>query len=114
MKSKKKKMATCPECGEKFELENYLEDGDIADCPHCFADLRVVSLVPLKLESAGGVLDEADDLEEEEDLEEESDNAVLDEDDALDDVFDEDYDEGDGLGELDEEDQDREEDSSRF
>lgn len=84
-------MATCPECDAELNIDDDdLEDmeiGDPWDCDACGSRLRVSSLDPLEFES-----DEEDDDEEEEDGEESSDEE---EESDLDDLEDEDSDDGD-------------------
>ena len=56
-------MVTCPECDAKIDLdEEELDEGDLITCDECGAELRVLGLDPLELEST------EDDEEEEEDL----------------------------------------------
>jgi hypothetical protein len=57
------KYVTCPICEEKFELEPDLEVGNMASCPSCYADLKILSLSPVEVEEANGVgdADDADD-----------------------------------------------------
>ncbi len=56
-------MAICPECDAKIDLdEEELDEGDLITCDECGAELRVLGLDPLELEST------EDDEEEEEDL----------------------------------------------
>jgi alpha-aminoadipate carrier protein LysW len=57
-------MVTCPECKVPIDLdEDELDEGDLVTCDDCGAELRVLSLDPIELESAD------DEDEEEEDLE---------------------------------------------
>jgi len=57
-------MVTCPECDAKIDLdEEELDEGDLITCDECGAELRVLGLDPLELEST-----EDDEEEEEEDL----------------------------------------------
>ena len=39
----------CPECGKVIEIDDYSEIGDEIICYHCDAELRIVSLSPVKL-----------------------------------------------------------------
>jgi len=56
-------MVTCPECDAKIDLdEEELDEGELITCDECGAELRVLGLDPLELEST------EDDEEEEEDL----------------------------------------------
>lgn len=45
-------MATvyCPDCDEKIVLNPYIRLGRKLECPHCDADLEVISLDPLELD----------------------------------------------------------------
>ncbi|HEY1203228.1 MAG: hypothetical protein ABSH46_16085 [Bryobacteraceae bacterium] len=64
-------MIRCRECNAEIDVEeDELDEGDTIACDECGADLRVVSLDPLELES----IDEEDDdegaeLDEDEDEE---------------------------------------------
>ena len=40
----------CPVCKEKLEVEPISEIGSITCCPGCYADLKISSFNPLKLE----------------------------------------------------------------
>lgn len=55
-------VVTCPDCEEEIQLEADIELGEKITCPECWADLKVVSLNPVRL---------AWDLEDEEDWESE-------------------------------------------
>ncbi|MDD4294097.1 MAG: lysine biosynthesis protein LysW [Candidatus Omnitrophica bacterium] len=44
------KKVKCPVCGERFDFEEGLEEGDTTYCPDCYTDLKVVSLEPIRLE----------------------------------------------------------------
>jgi alpha-aminoadipate carrier protein LysW len=62
-------MIACRECKADIDVEeDELDEGDTITCDECGADLRVVSLDPLELES----IDEDED-EEEADLDEDED-----------------------------------------
>ena len=62
-------MIACRECKADIDVEeDELDEGDTITCDECGADLRVVSLDPLELES----IDE-DEEEEEADLDEDED-----------------------------------------
>ena len=53
-------MVTCPECDMHIDVdEEELDEGDLITCEECGAELKVLGLNPLELESA--------DEEEEED-----------------------------------------------
>ena len=47
-------MAECAECGADFVPEEGLSIGDILECPECAAELEVVEVEPLTLDSAVG------------------------------------------------------------
>jgi alpha-aminoadipate carrier protein LysW len=61
-------MVTCPECDAPIDVEeDELDEGDLITCDECGAELRVLGLDPLELESAddeddeeGGDLDSED------------------------------------------------------
>ena len=58
-------MIKCPECNAAIDVdEDELDEGDSLSCDECGADLRVVSLEPLEIESA----EELDEEEEEDDF----------------------------------------------
>lgn len=64
-------MVTCPVCDAEIDVEeDELDEGDTLSCDECGADLKVISLDPLELESL-----EEDEQEEEEsvDFDEEED-----------------------------------------
>lgn len=44
--------AVCPGCRRKVELDPQIEQGEWVNCPHCNADLEVISLRPLVLDWA--------------------------------------------------------------
>ena len=44
--------ARCPDCGEKIELWPLIKEGEELICPHCEADLVVVSADPVELDWA--------------------------------------------------------------
>ena len=57
-------MLKCPDCSSQIDLdEEELDEGDLITCEECGAELRVLGLDPLELESAD------DEDEEEEKLE---------------------------------------------
>jgi len=69
-------MVKCPDCDIRLDLdEEELDEGDIVTCEECGAELRVMSLDPLELESADEEEEEEKDtdLDEEEEEEEEED-----------------------------------------
>ncbi len=46
-------MVTCPECDAPIDVEeDELDEGDLITCDECGAELRVLGLDPLELESA--------------------------------------------------------------
>ena len=62
-------MIACRECKADIDVEeDELDEGDTITCDECGADLRVVSLDPLELESIDEDEEEAD-LDEDEDEE---------------------------------------------
>lgn len=60
-------MVTCPECDAQIDVEeDELDEGDLITCDECGAELRVLGLDPLELESADDEDDEeAGDLDSE-------------------------------------------------
>ena len=67
-------MVKCPECDGVMDVdEDELDEGDTVSCDECGADLRVVGVDPVELESAEeleeeeALLDDDDDDEEEDD-----------------------------------------------
>ena len=64
-------MVKCPDCDSRLDLdEEELDEGDIVTCEECGAELRVMSLDPLELESADEEEEEDTDLDDEEEEEE--------------------------------------------
>ncbi len=64
-------MVNCPVCDAELDLEEEeLDEGDTVTCDECGADLRVVGVDPLDLESLEDEEDEDDDDDDEEDEEE--------------------------------------------
>jgi alpha-aminoadipate carrier protein LysW len=64
-------MVTCPVCDGAIDLdEEDVDEGDTVSCDECGADLKVVSVEPLELESAENVEEEEEEegdyLEEDE------------------------------------------------
>ncbi|MFC7156547.1 lysine biosynthesis protein LysW [Halomarina halobia] len=45
-------MATCPECGSDVTLYDDIEVGEIIDCDTCGAELEVIEVDPVTLETA--------------------------------------------------------------
>ena len=70
-------MATCPECDNEIELDEYdVDKGDLLSCPECGSNLEVTNLSPITFELAAAAEheekdDELDDDEGDEDEEEE-------------------------------------------
>jgi alpha-aminoadipate carrier protein LysW len=72
-------MVLCPECDAEIDVdEDDVDEGDSLSCDECGADLKVISVSPLELESEDDLEDEeeedsfaGDDEEEEEEEEEE-------------------------------------------
>ena len=59
-------MIKCPECNAAIDVdEDELDEGDSLSCDECGADLRVVSLEPLEIESAEELDEEEEDEEDE-------------------------------------------------
>lgn len=46
--------ANCPGCRRSLHLDRHIDEGDYVNCPHCRADLEVISLHPLGLDWAEG------------------------------------------------------------
>jgi len=64
-------MVKCPECKGAIDVEEEdLDEGDPLSCDECGADLRVVSVDPLELESADELEEEEEDDDYSEDEEE--------------------------------------------
>lgn len=59
--------AKCPECGDHFELEEYLGEGETTVCPSCDVELKIVKLDPPLLEVAT-VFTEEDDYDYDEEV----------------------------------------------
>jgi len=59
------RLVTCPVCRSEFEIEDYLEAGDSAECPDCMALLKIVKLDPPELEMESGGEEEEDEEEDE-------------------------------------------------
>ena len=60
-------MVNCPDCDSQIDVdEDELDEGDLITCEECGAELRVLGLDPLELES----LEDEEDEEEGSDLEE--------------------------------------------
>jgi len=51
----------CPVCEERFEIEIDLEVGDVAACPGCYVDLKILSLHPVEVEETQASDEDADD-----------------------------------------------------
>ncbi|HWQ53716.1 MAG TPA: hypothetical protein VN442_08525 [Bryobacteraceae bacterium] len=66
-------MVTCPVCDGAIDVdEEEVDEGDPISCDECGADLKVVSVKPLELESADELEEEdEEDLLEDDDEEEE-------------------------------------------
>jgi len=45
-------MAECVECGAEVSLHDNLEAGEIVDCSTCGAELEVIGVDPVELDSA--------------------------------------------------------------
>ncbi|MFH1505286.1 MAG: lysine biosynthesis protein LysW [Candidatus Omnitrophota bacterium] len=59
--------AKCPVCQAVFTLDPDLETFDPVDCPECAAELRIVSLDPVKVEEETKSFDYDEEVEEEDD-----------------------------------------------
>lgn len=79
--------ALCPDCGQKIVIGPKPKKGQWVSCPHCNADLEIISISPLELDWA--MYDEDEDFDE--DFWDDDDDDWDDWDD--DDDEDEDYDE---------------------
>ncbi|MBI4845076.1 MAG: hypothetical protein HY810_01145 [Candidatus Omnitrophica bacterium] len=44
------KKVKCPECKSEIEVDSSVSVGDIEQCLNCDIELKVVSVIPLKLE----------------------------------------------------------------
>ena len=66
-------MIACPACNAAIDVEeDELDEGDTIPCDECGADVRVVSVDPLELES----LEEAEEDEDEPDEDEDEDEDL--------------------------------------
>jgi lysine biosynthesis protein LysW len=50
--------AFCPDCGQKIDIGPKPKKGQWVSCPHCNADLEIISTSPLELDWAQSVGDE--------------------------------------------------------
>lgn len=71
-------MATCPECDNEIELDEYdVDKGDLLSCPECGSNLEVTNVSPITFELAAKAEDEEeeddDDLDEDDEEDEEED-----------------------------------------
>jgi alpha-aminoadipate carrier protein LysW len=65
-------MIACPACDAEIDVEeDDLDEGDTLTCDECGADVRVVSIDPLELESVEDEDEEGPALDEDEDEDEE-------------------------------------------
>ena len=61
-------MVTCPECDMQIDVdEEELDEGDLITCEECGAELKVLGLNPLELESTDEEEEDALDPEEADD-----------------------------------------------
>lgn len=59
-------MATCPECDNDIDVDEYdVDKGDLINCPECGSSLEVTSIGPVELDVASDEEDE-DELDEDE------------------------------------------------
>ena len=65
--------AKCPDCGRSVELRADIRLREVVICPHCDADVEVISKDPLELDWAYGDSSEWDDEESDEDEDEDED-----------------------------------------
>jgi alpha-aminoadipate/glutamate carrier protein LysW len=64
-------MIACPACNAAIDVEeDELDEGDTIACDECGADVRVVSVDPLELESLEEAEEDEDELDEDEDEDE--------------------------------------------
>lgn len=77
--------ALCPDCGQKIVIGPKPKKGQWVSCPHCNADLELISISPLELDWAQ--YDEDDELDDDfwDDEDDEFDDWDEDEDDDFDD-----------------------------
>jgi alpha-aminoadipate carrier protein LysW len=65
-------MVNCPNCESAIDVEeDELDEGDVLTCEECGANLNVVSVEPLELESADEDDEDDEDFDYDEDEEEE-------------------------------------------
>lgn len=43
----------CPDCGANIDVEDDLDIGDTTVCPRCDAELKIIEVDPLSVESVG-------------------------------------------------------------
>ena len=77
--------ALCPDCDQKIVIGPKPKKGQWVSCPHCNADLEIISLSPLELDWAQ--YDDDEDFEDDfwEDEEDDEDDDWEDDEDELDD-----------------------------
>jgi lysine biosynthesis protein LysW len=49
VKTAQKAVAACPECGNRIVLKGQANLGHKVVCLHCYAELKVIATLPLKL-----------------------------------------------------------------
>ncbi|MCI0399497.1 MAG: hypothetical protein L0332_32200 [Chloroflexi bacterium] len=77
--------ALCPDCGRKIVVGPKPKKGQWVSCPHCNADLEIVSLSPLEFDWAQyDAEDEEEEFEEEYELWEEEEDDFWEDDDYAD------------------------------
>jgi alpha-aminoadipate/glutamate carrier protein LysW len=72
-------MVTCPVCDSEIDVEEAdVDEGDTLSCDECGADLRVVGVNPMEIESAD---EDDEEVEEEDDFDDDDDEEAEEEED---------------------------------